>query len=372
MNCCRRIPRLARVSFALFLAACAGAPPTSAPSVAPTPPLVLSTADLPVVAGFPCRELTSSVDVFRYEVERVRDLPWYQQLGADNTVEPSAGMTADSFAKLVRELRADARAIADVRVRRRLQDELDLLLQGARDGELKIGGRVLLDRWNRRDSITPGVRGYFEVGAAGREDVSIPFTYDTDRPDRHGAYMSEADAQVFVAITGRVARAIELNLPLLKVTQQLQANDTAWGNYLDRGYPQFPWEGVLNGFAVRSAWDSPPTGQFVLLHPEVGVVLDVERLRTSTFEPALLVHGLGYLHYFDDDRGWFLGASASLSLTGEEDVGMGYGITLHGGSTAADSALPHVSVGLLWREGDDDGFQVAIGIDLLKLLKRSK
>jgi len=83
---------------------------------------------------------------------------------------------------------------------------------------------------------------------------------------------------------------------------------------------------------------------------------------------GLLVHGLGYIHYFGSDRSWFCGASATGCVTADEGNGFGYGITVHLGSTLVTSTLPHVSVGVLWHDGrDDDGLQVSLGIDLLRL-----
>ena len=83
------------------------------------------------------------------------------------------------------------------------------------------------------------------------------------------------------------------------------------------------------------------------------------------------MHGLGYLRYFGDDRAWFCGASATGCITGDEGNGFGYGVTLHLGSTRATNTLPHISVGLLYHDGvEDDGFQVSLGVDVLRLLGR--
>ena len=53
-----------------------------------------------------------------------------------------------------------------------------------------------------------------------------------------------------------------------------------------------------------------------------------------------------------------------------EGDGFGCGLALHCGSTHVGGTLPRISVGLSRREAADDGFQVSIGIDLLRLLDR--
>jgi hypothetical protein len=81
-----------------------------------------------------------------------------------------------------------------------------------------------------------------------------------------------------------------------------------------------------------------------------------------------MLHTLGYIHYFGDERSWFLGASATLSFS-DVDHGLGIGPTLHFGSARTHSYIPHVSIGLLWHdfENGPDGPVLGVSIDLMRL-----
>jgi len=81
------------------------------------------------------------------------------------------------------------------------------------------------------------------------------------------------------------------------------------------------------------------------------------------------VHLVGYVKYFDfsGDRDLFLGVSTSLSLPEEDDLGLGYGGTLHFGAAALGSTLSYLSAGVFYQEGTDD-LAVAVSVDAWKFL----
>jgi len=139
-----------------------------------------------------------------------------------------------------------------------------------------------------------------------------------------------------------------------------------------RGYPQFPWENVVNDWYASSAWDRPPTSQLVVLHPAPGLAMDIGSATTAELDVALLVHAIGYVHYIGDDRAWYVGGSATLAVPADDDLGLGYGLTIHCGNTTEKSVFPAIDVGLLWHEGtDDDGWMLSLGFDAARLLAPS-
>jgi len=163
----------------------------------------------------------------------------------------------------------------------------------------------------------------------------------------------------------------EAVIPMAAIAASLELNAQAWRNYLQRGYPQFPWENLINDRLVSSAWNRPPDHQFVVLHPTLGVLLDLGSAKDANLEPALLVHVFGLVSYLDDERAWYLGGSATLGVSSDEDLGLAYGLTLHGGNASEESLMPQVDLGLLWHESrDEDGWLVSVGVDVARWLGR--
>lgn len=162
--------------------------------------------------------------------------------------------------------------------------------------------------------------------------------------------------------------------PFIRVTARLAAIDAGWTNYLENGYSQYPWESLVNSritprlFGAHS-WDKPPSDQIVLLHPELCALVDVRSREEASAGSAVLVHGVGYIHYFGDRRGWFLGLSLSAAMN-DEDSSLAYGATVHFDHTSFSSRIPHISVGFLWPDADDvdDGPVVAVAVDFWRLL----
>lgn len=156
--------------------------------------------------------------------------------------------------------------------------------------------------------------------------------------------------------------------PIATLVAELERNDLAWDNYLQRGYPQFPWENLANDHWVSSAWNRPPSHQWILVHPTPGLLLDLGAAKRSELDAALLVHAVGHVWY-DDAREWYFGASATVALTSERNRGLGYGVTLHVGNASDDSVLPPIDVGAVFHEGPrDDGWLVTVGVDVARLL----
>lgn len=193
-------------------------------------------------------------------------------------------------------------------------------------------------------------------------------------PDRYYATLDQA-IEIRTAVARVQALFGKLSQPAFdRLTQRLGEIDAGWTNYLEKGFSQYPWEAWTNSRLTDFAWSRPPVSQWVLLHPEVGLVFDTRSTRAATTESALLVHGLGYLRYFGDERDWFLGLSASAALTGDEAYGWGVGPTLHVGHTRVHSRVPHLSAGIIWFdfEDGDDRPVLLLSLDLWRLVDQGR
>lgn len=192
--------------------------------------------------------------------------------------------------------------------------------------------------------------------------ASTPFAYYATLEQ---AIEFRAAAARMLAIFGTLVQP-----QLERTAQRLGEIDAGWTNYLEHGFSQYPWESWANGWLTDFSWSRPPRSQWVLLHPELGLVFDTRSTRSAEMETALLVHGVGYLYYGGDEREWFAGLSATASITGDASYGWGFGPTLHFGHTRLSSRVPHVSVSLLWHDFEDGGNEpvLAATLDLWRLV----
>lgn len=214
------------------------------------------------------------------------------------------------------------------------------------------------------------VHGFFL--AASGSSLPLYVAYEDERgveDPTYFAFLTDEQAWSVAAFCDLASYLKAQVVPIGPLVAKMDAGDLAWENYLQRGYPQYPWENLLNDKLVSSAWNRPPTHQFVFLHAAPGVLFLLDDAKSSTFEAALLVQALGYIRYFDEDRGWYLGGSLTAAFPADDDVGLGYGVTVHLASTTGTLALPPLDLGVLWHEGQDsDGVMISVGVDVLKLL----
>lgn len=187
-------------------------------------------------------------------------------------------------------------------------------------------------------------------------------------------YATIEQAVEFRAVCARVVAMLgkALQPGLERAAARLSEIDSGWTNYLEHGFSQYPWESWANGWWTDFSWTRPPRSQWVLLHPELGLILDTRSSRSAEMETALLIHGVGYVHYGGDEREWFVGASATASITDDPSYGWGFGPSVHFGHTRLSSRVPHLSVSLLWQdfEDGDDGPVLAATLDLWRLVDR--
>lgn len=203
----------------------------------------------------------------------------------------------------------------------------------------------------------------------------VPFA-DLDPDVENAIYLADPEQAAEFRVV--VAEVNALFLPfrlaaLNRTVRRLDEIDKAWENYLTKGYSQYPWEALVNSWRRlnRFSWSSPPTRQFVFLHPEAAMVMDARSTEGAALDGSLLLHGLGYIHYFGATRNWFLGASATGAVTTDEDLGLGVGGTLHFGHSAIQSRVPHVSLSVLFhdtRSGSNGPF-IGVSVDLWRLFE---
>jgi hypothetical protein len=192
-------------------------------------------------------------------------------------------------------------------------------------------------------------------------------------------YATLRQAIEFRAVTDRIQvtfRAVKRK-PFERVTARLADIDLGWSNYLEKGFSQYPWESVLNSYVTPKlfgafAWDKAPHEQLVFLHPELGIELDTRSAQDASAQVSLMIHALGYIHYFGETRDWFLGASATMTFS-DQDFGLGIGPTLHMGWANAYSILPHISVGAYWHDFESGGRGPILGfsLDFWRLLNKT-
>lgn len=160
---------------------------------------------------------------------------------------------------------------------------------------------------------------------------------------------------------------------LKSTSKQLKDINLAWDNYLSKGYSQYPWESLINSHITDYSWSRPPEWQMVFFHPEVSMVLDIRDSKSSQIEPSLEIHTIGFISYFGNERKWFMGASGTVSMTGDEKFGMGIGPTLHLGYANFHEQLPHISLSVLWHdfEKGSNGPVIGLSIDFFRLLSKT-
>jgi hypothetical protein len=147
-----------------------------------------------------------------------------------------------------------------------------------------------------------------------------------------------------------------------KTLEGIRKAEERWKNYLDRGFSQYPWEGLVNSWAMKGKYDvtSPPDRQWIVVHPELGVALSTEKPIKA--KEVLTIEALGHLFYYGDNLDNYWGLAAITSL--RDDVGIGFGGTIH--------FHRYVNIGVTWHDVNrnnnyfDDAPFVQFSIDLFK------
>lgn len=127
----------------------------------------------------------------------------------------------------------------------------------------------------------------------------------------------------------------------------------AWDRFNATGYSQYPWEVLLN---AASPGLMPPSVQWIVLHPAVGIELVGDELDAMQRLDVLLLEPLGVVAY-TRDRAFYVGAAGVISVPSQAPVGAG--VMLHVG--------PYLKVGHVWRRGTT-GNGVVLSVDLYRWL----
>jgi hypothetical protein len=124
----------------------------------------------------------------------------------------------------------------------------------------------------------------------------------------------------------------------------VQRADRQWTNYLERGYSQYPWESLVNGWLWDFSAFDPPDKQLVLLHPSLGFESSTVSLDGMTVNEVISLELIGYVGYYGSDHQHFLGGSLTATL--RDDIGPGLGAVVHWSQ--------NFSLGVSWHDVDDD------------------
>ena len=182
----------------------------------------------------------------------------------------------------------------------------------------------------------------------------------------HYATIDQAtEVRVVCSIAEEIFNAVK-RASMEKVYERAAAASRGWTNYLEHGYSQYPWETIVNNSVTKwvfgkYSWDDPPREQLVFLHPEFCTLIDTSGDGDRRTESALLVHGLGYVRYFGDERSWFAGLSGSACFS-DVQPDVGYGATLHIDLAGLGMRLPHLSAGAVWFDSPEGWGDPAVSV----------
>lgn len=355
----------------------------------PLDPVALGFQKLTGIAEAPDFESLKTVYRGTSPEDAWRSTDSYARYGDESTY--TADVTPDGVARSLHRLRTlidTGPAFADgagnaARIRNGLLREIDAYIQRVQ-ADAATGAVPATNRFEGQsfsDGVAVASDTYYFAG--GPTQVVLEGRRRTGGDDLIPLFEVEYYATIpqateFRAVIDRIqAMVTEVQTkPLARLRDRLTEIDQGWTHYLEKGFSQYPWESAINSYVTPHiftpyTWDSPPRDQLVFLHPELGALLDTRSRSDASAQGTLLVHALGYVHYFGDTRDWFLGGSATLSFS-DTDFGLGIGPTFHCGWTRTHSWVPHVSVGVLWHEFDDGDNNpvLAVSLDFWRLLDK--
>jgi hypothetical protein len=219
------------------------------------------------------------------------------------------------------------------------------------------------EHWEYVDQTDGGANGELVLQFGADSAVLCERSNSSNLPKVSEKAAMELRAAVFSV--GLAMRG-ELNFAkgMASINSTYAESTRKWQALISNGYSQYPWESWINGYADPGTVKKPSDSQFIIMHPELSVIGDLRSSKHASADLGLVVHGLGYLKYDDSFQKYF-GASLSMALPSDEELGLGYGLSLHYGDST--SLFGNLSLSVLYQEGTED-LSVALGMDLWKAM----
>lgn len=155
------------------------------------------------------------------------------------------------------------------------------------------------------------------------------------------------------------------------ILDAIETSYMRWKNFLDNGFVMYPWEIGLNSSLL--SWDirTPPSTQFIFLHPSLGIQVPLDGFSDPVkfrAKESLMIEVAGHLWY----RGEFLDNYAGVSGTFvlREDLPPGFGFLVRPGRGLA--------AGLNWHLSTNDQKQfiktpfVTVSVNVLNLIASNR
>lgn len=155
------------------------------------------------------------------------------------------------------------------------------------------------------------------------------------------------------------------------ILDAIETSYKRWNNFLDNGFVMYPWEISLNSALLT--WDirTPPSTQFIFLHPSLGIQIPLDGFSDPVkfrAKESLMIEVAGHLWY----RGEFLENYAGISGTVvlREDLPPGIGFLVRPGRGLA--------AGLNWHLSADEQKQfiktpfITVSVNVLNLIASNR
>lgn len=286
---------------------------------------------------------------------------------------------AEIFSKL-----ADQAASSDVnwsgaqQVHERFLDELDAAIDELKEIDALYNG-VYLEHLDQLHTgrFAEGTAGDGFVGFLGMNPAIVLCMEGAEQANpcnqSQHPILTEAQAR---DVRYRANAANELLLILRAEADEaiLDAIETSykrWENFLDNGFVMFPWEITLNSALLT--WDirTPPSTQFIFIHPSLGIQIPLDGFSDPVkfrAKETLVVEVAGHLWYRGEFLDNYAGVSGTVVL--REDLPPGFGFLLRPGRG--------LSAGLNWHLSANEQKQfmktpfVTVSVNILNLIKSNR
>ncbi len=128
------------------------------------------------------------------------------------------------------------------------------------------------------------------------------------------------------------------------ILDAIETSYKQWNNFLDNGFVMYPWEIGLNSALL--SWDirTPPSTQFIFLHPSLGIQVPLDGFSDPVkfrAKESLVIEVAGHLWYRGEFLENYAGVSGTVVL--REDLPPGIGVLVRPGRGLAAGLNWHLS-----------------------------